>query len=954
MHFIAKEFYPMVDIKSQKPQSFLFSKSIYISGCLTLIIGFFVLYGWITNNYIIIQIYKHSSPMQFNTALSFLFSGLGLIAYLRFPRLVGFLGILIILMGSLTLFEYFSRINLGLDQLFITSDLNNKLFPGRMAPNTALYLTLIGIILLLRGLQCKWENSFYLSFILSIFLIAVGIIAVMGYILNISIAYGWGHWTQMALLTAITFIIIGTGLTIYFWDTYYVKLNDKNIIFPITIIISGFLIFIFLWQYLIKNEYQKTSNVILAQGVLIQRLLITNLNSYYSIFNRMQIRYQNGGYPNFMVWQSDAKKFIEDMPAIMALSLVNNTSLTLTEKNSVYQHKEDISNLEQCIQGQTYNANKISIMTKNKNICWILPVTNNNILVILVNINYLITQLVTEVPNFSDYGLEVVNNHIIIYQHYNQAQDLKTTWETILPINFYNLNMRLIIWPNKNIILSNSSWFPIVSLFAGILVTLLLALSIHMWQTVSKSEKKLKNSENIFRNLLNTTSDGILIINKHGDAYFANKSFLRLTNYTLDELINTRVEKFMPERFRKNHVIYRENYMKSPVTRMMGVAKNLFLLTKQGDEIPVEIGLNPIILNDEKYILCSIHDMSRAKEIEKEILLQSRYIQIILDITNAISTEENFEKAMEHCLIILCTEFNWPVGHIYLVDSNDNEKLVPSKIWFTQNEKKYAPFYNQTMQTTLNYNLGLPGRVLATGNTIWVQDVLTYTNFLRHDSCLECGIHAAFAFPIKLNKKIIAIFEFFSNQILPQNNDVMNVINIISNQISRFVETQNIHEQMKHNAYYDNLTNLMNRHAFNDAATRLIAESERDQKMLAVLYIDVDYFKNINDSFGHQIGDQVLIKIAQELRNNLRMEDILGRLGGDEFVIVLADIKNKSEAHVVAQRIITQLKKPLLISNHVINTGVSIGISFYPESGNQMNELVEQADQVLINAKRNR
>jgi len=153
-------------------------------------------------------------------------------------------------------------------------------------------------------------------------------------------------------------------------------------------------------------------------------------------------------------------------------------------------------------------------------------------------------------------------------------------------------------------------------------------------------------------------------------------------------------------------------------------------------------------------------------------------------------------------------------------------------------------------------------------------------------------------------------------------------------------------------AFYDSLTKLSSRSSFNKQLQELIVSSHRRVEKFAVLYLDVDDFKNINDSFGHEVGDSLLIEVANRLRNLLRESDFASRLGGDEFCMLINDIKNKHSAENVAKRCLELLSKPFMLEGREIIPNASIGIAIYPQDGNDANVLIKAADTAMYEAKK--
>ncbi len=158
-------------------------------------------------------------------------------------------------------------------------------------------------------------------------------------------------------------------------------------------------------------------------------------------------------------------------------------------------------------------------------------------------------------------------------------------------------------------------------------------------------------------------------------------------------------------------------------------------------------------------------------------------------------------------------------------------------------------------------------------------------------------------------------------------------------------------EELEFRAYHDALTALPNRTLFRDRLSQAIHYSKRHNKKFALIFIDLDRFKQINDSFGHQFGDMVLLEISKRIKNELRSEDTLARFGGDEFVVIARDINEKSDAEKIAAKMLESLKEPLNLYGHDIYTSISIGISLYPDDSQSEENLVKYADSAMYKAK---
>lgn len=191
-------------------------------------------------------------------------------------------------------------------------------------------------------------------------------------------------------------------------------------------------------------------------------------------------------------------------------------------------------------------------------------------------------------------------------------------------------------------------------------------------------------------------------------------------------------------------------------------------------------------------------------------------------------------------------------------------------------------------------------------------------------------------------------FESTCSPILDDNGDILHFI-IVSRRIT---ERKMYEEKLTHLAFHDTLTGLPNRRLFTDRLEQSIKEAERYGRNMAVMYMDMDKFKHINDTLGHDIGDELLKQFAQRVKGCLRESDTLARQGGDEFTILLPVVQGEQDILLIANRIFESLQEPWKIGEHVFRTTSSIGIAFYPTDGITSGELMKHADIALYEAKK--
>jgi len=216
---------------------------------------------------------------------------------------------------------------------------------------------------------------------------------------------------------------------------------------------------------------------------------------------------------------------------------------------------------------------------------------------------------------------------------------------------------------------------------------------------------------------------------------------------------------------------------------------------------------------------------------------------------------------------------------------------------------------------------------------------------------LAIGLRACWSTPIKAKDgRVIGTFAFYFRECRGPSRWHQRIVDACVHLGALAIERKEARAQIARLAYYDMLTGLPNRTHLRDLISRAV-EACRAGEHVALAFLDVDNFKDVNDTLGHSAGDELLVRFAQCLRGQIRPDDMLGRLGGDEFVIVLPD-HDAAQASLVASRITEALAVPLRIGTRQAPMSASIGISIYPDNATDIDTLIQQADAAMYQAKR--
>jgi diguanylate cyclase (GGDEF)-like protein/PAS domain S-box-containing protein len=158
-------------------------------------------------------------------------------------------------------------------------------------------------------------------------------------------------------------------------------------------------------------------------------------------------------------------------------------------------------------------------------------------------------------------------------------------------------------------------------------------------------------------------------------------------------------------------------------------------------------------------------------------------------------------------------------------------------------------------------------------------------------------------------------------------------------------------QELTHRASHDNLTELPNRAFFTEQLTNALFHAERRNNLLALLFMDLDGFKEVNDTHGHEAGDKLLIEVGKRMKAAIRREDIVARMGGDEFTVLLGELSQQNDAEVIARKIIDAVNQPIACNGLSCHVGISIGIAYYPQNGSTSDILIRHADDAMYEAK---
>lgn len=414
-----------------------------------------------------------------------------------------------------------------------------------------------------------------------------------------------------------------------------------------------------------------------------------------------------------------------------------------------------------------------------------------------------------------------------------------------------------------------------------------------LMSSLSLQHKELTSSENRYHSIFSGSRIPLLLIKPDtGEIFDANKSACDFYGWDLDTLRQMKIFDInaLPADDIKKEMEKAEHEQRDHFHFKHRI--------KSGEIRDVEVHSSPIHMNGNTVLLSSVHDITKRVQAEKQLALAANV----------------FLKAREGIVI---TDSNNAI-----VDVNDaftqitgyaKQDVLGQKPSLLKSGRQSADFYSDLWLT-------LREKGSWTGE-IWNR---------RKD-----GQHYAELASISL------IYDDEGN---------------VKNHLAIFSDITNIkhhQEQLERIAHYDSLTGLPNRVLLADRLQQAIAHSRRTQEAIAVVYLDLDGFKAINDSYGHETGDELLISVAHRMKSTLREEDTLARIGGDEFVAVLCGLKDINEYKYSLERLLRTTEEPVQIKSTQVTVSASAGVTLYPLDNSSADQLIRHADQAMYIAKQN-
>ena len=328
-----------------------------------------------------------------------------------------------------------------------------------------------------------------------------------------------------------------------------------------------------------------------------------------------------------------------------------------------------------------------------------------------------------------------------------------------------------------------------------------------------------------------------------------------------------------------------------------------------------------------------------------------RRLQMEHAVTRILEESRTVEDALPRAIRTVAEAGGWVYGARWELDQSAN-LLRCMETWCVDapEVREFMAFSRVRTQTPGN-STGPIHQVWSTNAPVWIADVAHDINMRRGPAALKAGLHSIFAFPIVVGEEFYGVIELFGREARPPDPGLVAAVQTIGSQIGQFMARKAAEQNLRFFASHDPLTGLSNRTMFNDRLHQALAQAARFERSLALLFIDLDGFQDVNDTHGHTVGDVLLAELANRLRASLREGDVIGRMGGDEFVVLIEEFTEAGQVAEVAKKLLDTVARPFTLQGRDCQVTASLGISIYPDDGKDADTLIKNADMAMYLVK---
>ncbi|MDP1538054.1 MAG: EAL domain-containing protein [Burkholderiales bacterium] len=459
----------------------------------------------------------------------------------------------------------------------------------------------------------------------------------------------------------------------------------------------------------------------------------------------------------------------------------------------------------------------------------------------------------------------------------------------------------------------------------------------------------LKN--HVFEDFLESAPDAMVIVNGDGKILLFNSRAVNIFGWTRDELAGQQVTSLIPEGFAERLLADALRSTAEALAQQMGAGVELVGRRKNGSEFPIEIMLSPLADMNELLVIAAIRDITKRKVAERTISRLNRVYAMLSGI-NALSVRVRDRDALFSGACRIAVEAgSFHMAWIAMVD-RDAMRIVPVA----------SAGVNEELLTLIKNRLVLGGGG-SLGDSLAAQAIVGKKIALNNDLAggqalllgrqySEAGIRSIAIFPLIVNEEPVGVLALYAKESEFFHAQELRLLTELTHDVALTIDHIDKRELLDYLACYDELTGLANHRLFLDRVAQYMRGAVGRGHKLALFLIDLERFKNINDSLGRSAGDALLQQVAAWLTNNAGDANLVARVGADHFAVVLPEVRHEHDmARLLEQTLREFLGHPFQLNDTVFRIAAKVGVALFPADGADANTVFKNAEAALKKAK---
>ncbi|HHW4980939.1 TPA: diguanylate cyclase [Legionella anisa] len=810
-------------------------------------------------------------------------------------------------------------------------------------------------------------------FIWCLFYLKLGFIATTNHFIEFATHFGAGRWMKISIYTSLGLIFLSLAIISY--------INSKNVkhsrvSLPLITVFVILNITVLGWQFTKKNQENSLNMLLQLKVENVEDVVESYTAELASSFSRITYRWLNQQTNPESEWRADMMHYIHDQPGYRAIIWVDNKYAIrwiVPEEGNEFIKEYNLFNnpdrrgemLKSLARNELQISTQFDLAEGDRVILLFSPMLQENhfqgFMVGILNTEVFLEDILKKM-DIQGYNLSIYDASGLLYTNAPRDHKFYKGWKHSITLPLYGQNWRIVLWPS--IVLHNqviTSFFPAMILIIGILIALLSGFLIHTLQFIKGNSEKLKRTQTELANarerlqgIIEGSSDLVAAIDLNYDFIAFNTMYkcevYRIFKIDLEVGMNFRalLQKMSVENQKKAMSLW-ERAMKGTGFTVVESFKD-----KRYDGLDFEIHYNPIHDSEGKLIGVShfainVHQrIQNEKKLEeskvelenvvKSLEIQNKELELLKELMSFLQSSLSMDDAIEIIKNYSKRILSGTSGIVYLI-SSDNLNLISRVLSWGEPVSNLFLFTPKDCLSLLRHQ------------SYYIADT-TEGVLCNHIKNGEKKPISYACLPLFAQNEMLGLFyvEFGLNT---DNQRLIALAQIISEQSALSIYNIKLRDVLKTQSTQDSLTGVYNRRFFEEYLQKEILKAKKHPFTFALLLIDIDYFKKVNDTYGHLVGDQVLLEFATKIRQICRQDDLISRWGGEEFMIFLR-IANLDAAKSKAEAIRESIEKFSIEINQEkpISVTISIGIAFYPYDGKKVDDLISKADEALYQAKK--